>query len=191
MSAENRKFSYDTFLEFVNRSENQKKHFELWFGVLLDMQPRSPLHQLIVFHIGVILYTYVMARKLGIVFGDNNDFALASGLVLRPDTGFLSKERLPKVPQAFYDLAPDLAVEVFAQGRPDAMRKAETYLKHGARMVWMVYPDDRSVWVYRPADDGSMNLRRYEADDKIDGGEVLPGFSVSVHDLFPMVEVED
>jgi Uma2 family endonuclease len=190
MSAADTPIKYDAFLEFVIRPENQDKHLELWYGVIRDMQPRTPVQQLIVFHIGVILYTFAMARKLGVVVNDNNDFALDRDVVLRPDAASIAKERLPKVPLHFFDIAPDLAVEVFSPSRPDVMLKAESYLRYGTKAVWIVYPADRTVWVYRPAEDNSMNVRRYGTDDKIEAGDALPGFSVTVRDLFPAVEVE-
>ena len=47
-------------------------------------------------------------------------------------------------------------------------------------MVWLVYPDRRLVEVLTPTE------RHLLTDDAtINGGEVLPGFSVNIADIFP------
>lgn len=56
------------------------------------------------------------------------------------------------------------------------------YLKSGARQVWILWPDSRSMTVYHP--DGTA--QELGPDAQLDGGDVLPGFSVRVADLFEM-----
>ncbi|RMF82539.1 MAG: Uma2 family endonuclease, partial [Chloroflexi bacterium] len=58
--------------------------------------------------------------------------------------------------------------------------KAQYYLRNGARMVWLVFPKQRIVEIYRPEHDVEI----LTADDTLDGGDVLPGFSLAVRDIF-------
>ena len=53
-------------------------------------------------------------------------------------------------------------------------------------MVWLIYPEQRMVEVYTP--DGDVEIL-FEGD-MIDGGEVLPGFSMPVTEVFddPLAE---
>jgi Uma2 family endonuclease len=66
-----------------------------------------------------------------------------------------------------------------------AQRKALKYLSFGTRLVWVVYPDDQTVDVYRPAEGESATIQVFGVEDTLDGGDVLPGFSLSVRDIFP------
>ena len=54
------------------------------------------------------------------------------------------------------------------------------WLRYGARLVWVVRPDARSVDVHR---EGRPVVALGESDS-LDGMDVLPGFSCAVRDIF-------
>jgi Uma2 family endonuclease len=178
--------TYDAYREFVERPENQSRRFELWHGVIREMPSPTPLHQLIAFYVAVLLHNFVLPRGLGVVFTDNNACVIAPGLVLQPDAAFIAAARLPA---KRYEIAPDLVIEVFSPSNIDMAEKIELYLRHGTRLAWVVYAGSRTVCVYRPNADGSVNSRLLSADDQIDVGEVLPGFAAHVRDFFPTLPV--
>lgn len=78
--------------------------------------------------------------------------------------------------------APDVAVEVLSptDSSTAIRRKTMDYLDAGARLVWLVDDEARTVMVHRP--DGSANLLK-EAET-LSGEDVLPGFSLSLEELF-------
>ncbi len=84
--------------------------------------------------------------------------------------------------QFYYKAPPDLAVEIVSpfDSPRQIRRKAALYLRAGTRLVWVVYPDERFVDVYRP--DGTVAT--LEGEDTLDGGEALPGFRVTVGEVF-------
>ena len=104
--------------------------------------------------------------------------------VLAPDAAFVRADRVPPPGhrQGFAALAPDLVVEVVSPtDRAGAVAdKALRWLESGTRLVWVVYPDRRLVAEHFP--DGTVHLR--QAEDLLDGGDVLPGFRVPVSELF-------
>jgi Uma2 family endonuclease len=57
--------------------------------------------------------------------------------------------------------------------------KVEMYLRAGVRLVWVIVPEDNGVSVHVP------DAPVLTADDVLDGGAVLPGFSCPVRQLFP------
>lgn len=59
-------------------------------------------------------------------------------------------------------------------------QKLREYFAIGVRLVWIVNPASRSVFVYRALTD----VREYAATDSLPGEDILPGFSVPVHELF-------
>ena len=54
------------------------------------------------------------------------------------------------------------------------------WLAFGAREVWVLNPEDTTVTRYRPG----LSPVVLGEDDTLDGGELLPGFSVAVWQLF-------
>jgi Uma2 family endonuclease len=79
-------------------------------------------------------------------------------------------------------VAPDLAVEVVSPSDRDARvtQNAITYLDAGTRLVWVVEPDSQTVTVYTP----DLTARILRAEDTLDGGDVLPGFTLKVAEIF-------
>jgi Uma2 family endonuclease len=80
------------------------------------------------------------------------------------------------------DLAPDLVVEVLSPtDRARGVReKVADWLRAGTRLVWVIDPANRSVTVYRSREDFQQISER----DTLDGGEVVPGFSCNIGDLY-------
>ena len=99
--------------------------------------------------------------------------------------GRLSVEQIEE--EGWLTIVPDLAVEVVSPNDTayEVEQKAREYLGVGARLVWVVYPNIRSVRVHRP--DGTEAMRR--EGDELGGESVLPGFACRVGELFPAPSV--
>jgi len=101
-----------------------------------------------------------------------------------PDVSYYSKERLPLNLRVvkYHDQPPDLCVEVVSPSntKRELREKTKEYFFAGTRMVWIVEPEDRSVTVLVAPDEG----RTLYDDATLEGGEVLPGFSCKVSELF-------
>ena len=59
--------------------------------------------------------------------------------------------------------------------------KVDEYLRAGIRLVWVVFPDTKTIHVYR----SDQEMRRLTESDQLTGEDVLPGFSYDVSELFP------
>ena len=83
---------------------------------------------------------------------------------------------------------PDLAVEI--KSPDDSVRqlreKAAYYLANGARLVWLIYPQQRMIEVYDPDADVEILVE----GDLLTGKEVLPDFNLPVAEVFadPLAE---
>ena len=86
------------------------------------------------------------------------------------------------MPEGFGDVVPDLAVEVLSP--EDRARyvldKVGEYLQAGVRLVWVVDPKRERAVAYRSLTD----VTNLGPDDLLDGGEVVPGFSVRLREVF-------
>lgn len=61
----------------------------------------------------------------------------------------------------------------------DIMEKGQGYLDAGTRLVWVIDPEARAVAAFRPNGPPTFLTE----DDSLDGGDVLPGFTLSLQDL--------
>ncbi|HZT81879.1 MAG TPA: Uma2 family endonuclease, partial [Gemmataceae bacterium] len=79
-------------------------------------------------------------------------------------------------------VTPDLAVEVVSPNdlACEVEEKLLEYLNANVPLVWVVYPQSRTVHVYHP--DGLGRLLREQ--DELTGENILPGFRFPVRDLF-------
>lgn len=132
-----------------------------------------------------LLNNFLWQHDLGTVAGADGTLKLTTGLLRVPDVSFVSWDRLPggRYPDGpIPRLALDLAVEVISKGNTKAEmeRKVREYFEAGTRVVWLVYPKTRTVRVYT----GPGKPVVLKGGDRLEGGEVLPGFSVEVGELF-------
>ena len=104
--------------------------------------------------------------------------------VLCPDMAWIAPGRIPPGTTGYPELTPDLCIEVASPSNARADRlladKAQLWLDFGAREVWVLNPEDTMVTRYRPGRPSVI----LGADDILDGGELLPGFSIAVWRLF-------
>src|SRR5262245_9042674 len=99
---------------------NDGKRRELVRGQLKTMPPAGQEHGFVYMNLGGPLHQFVKTHRLGIVFGAETGFKIASNpdTVRAPDVAFVRRGRIPpgRIPKAFGSIAPDLAVEVVSPG---------------------------------------------------------------------------
>jgi Uma2 family endonuclease len=168
--------------------DHENRPCELVEGTLVE-KPMGIDESEIAGTIHMAVKSFVRPRKLGIVTVADGPVKLFAGLVRLPDVMFASWNSFPErkrpntpVPQ----IAPDLAVEVLSKGntKPEMARKLREYFEAGVKLVWLVDPKTKSVRVYTAVD----QFVRLNEDQTLDGGDVLPGFSVPVAELFVLAE---
>lgn len=101
-----------------------------------------------------------------------------------PDVSFTREDRLPQgpLPDSHVDLAPDLAVEIISKSNTaeGVERKITDYLQAKVRMVWVIYPETRTAYLYTSMD----HVRHIGESGDLDGGDAVPGFRMKLADLF-------
>ncbi len=124
---------------------------------------------------------------LGLVFPDGLPLEIFGGrdYIPRPDGAYISFAKLgsTRPPEGSLRVAPELVIEVVSpsDNAYQVERKVRRYLEAGVEMVWVAYPESRSVHVFRR--DGSSSVVRPPMS--LDGEAILPGFSRPVADFFP------
>ena len=174
-----------TAKEFLERAP-QDKRSELVRGEMIVMDPAGWEHGDLAGNIFGFLREHVRKHNLGRVFAAETGFVLRHDpdTVRAPDAAFVSNERFQaqKRRRGFFDGAPDLAVEVASPGESsdDIQDKVIDYLEAGTRMVIYLHPRTKTITVYSSLD----KIRVLTLKDTLDGGDVLPGFSVPLREIF-------
>lgn len=166
----------------VRRQEG--KVCELVEGVLVE-KAVGYAESLLAAYLIRVLGEFVARRKLGMVTGEAGVMELMPDLVRIPDVAFVSWDRVPgrRVPSAPVPrLVPNLVVEVLSEGNTagEMALKRSDYFAAGVELVWEVDPRARTVTAYTSLTDA---VQRTETD-VLDAGGALPGFRLSLHDLF-------
>ncbi len=106
----------------------------------------------------------------------------------RPDLAFVSAERIAQAPPQpgsdnAWDVVPELMVEVVSPHdlAEEIMERLGEYWAAGAKLVWIVYPTQRLVYVY----ESLRQVRILGEADELDGGIVLPSLRIPIASLFP------
>lgn len=161
------------------------KNYELVRGELYEVMPPNFRHGQIAGEIHALIRDWSRRTQAGSVTVESG-FTLERrpDTVRGPDVSFVAKGRLSRdqARKGFPDLAPDFVAEVRSpdDGWAELRAKAQEYLRAGSRMVVLVEPDE-FIEVWRPGEEPL----RLGLEDELDGGDVLPGFSCGVTDLFP------
>lgn len=159
---------------------------ELVHGELRRMSSAGAWHGAVAAEVLYQIRHHARSQRLGRVFAAETGFWLehAPDTVRCPDAAFVVADRVPPGrPRGYFDGPPDLAVEVTSPNDSYAVvhEKALFWIACGTRLVWVIEPIASLVTVYRPG--GSQQV--LHAEDELTGEDVLPGFSVRVHELFP------
>ncbi len=166
------------------------KRYELINGEIVEMPPPNRINSLIAGLILTALNVFIKEHKIeGFVFGADGGYALSETDVRIPDVSFVYKSRMPDISNMDVIVAPDLAVEVISQGETPRMINDKTalYLNAGTRIVWNVFPDEKVVEVWTKGRGDKLEMQPFTTEDTLDGGDVLPGFTLSVAEIFQQI----
>jgi len=181
MVVQSQRMTVEEFDQFVAQPENTDRLFEYIGGEVIEVVSNQRASA-IAYRLGVFIGMYLLQNQVGgVATGADGGYVIAGERYI-PDIAFVSAARQTEPSdRAYSPIAPDLAVEVLSPSNtPHEMRvKVVNYLSVGTT-VWVVDPDRQQVEVYVPG----QPVRKVGLDGVLDGGDVLPGFSVAVREIF-------
>jgi Uma2 family endonuclease len=161
--------------------------YEVVNGRIVESPPMGSYQSELAFFLAVALDHVVRENRLGKVVVELLFLIdVDANLKRRPDLAFVSAARWPFgkwVPEVeAWEMVPDLAVEVVSKsnGAEEIVEKVGEYFQTGTRLVWVVYPRARQIYVYT----SPTEVRILPESADLDGGEVVPGFRLSLNRLF-------
>ena len=169
-------------------SLNSPWHFERTpEGALQIMAPASPDADDVAAEFTRQVGNWAHIIHFGRTYGSSPGFTMPDGSVREPDAAWISDERLAALPPrgqrpAFPAVVPDLVIEVRSPSDrlPQQQRKMEKWIAYGARLGWLVDPEESRIYVYRPDADPEI----LERPDTISGEPELPGLKVDCADIW-------
>jgi Uma2 family endonuclease len=144
----------------------------------------SDLDSDVVINILRFLRQYLTQWRLGRLLATYHPFLMMDESILCPCIAFSSFQNMPYKPSTVALIPPDFAIEVKSPNdkKKDLRLKAQRYLDNGTLLVWLVFPKTQTVEVY----DGDNDVVTFGMDDTLTGGDVLPGFTLRVADIFKL-----
>lgn len=178
------KVTAEEFETFIELPENSDRLFELIDGEIVEKMPSNPYASYIAQVISFFIQQFLGEHGIeGYVTGEAGGFVV-NGNQFAPDVAYISidhdKELAHKV---YHPIPPELAVEVETNTTNETERRLRQKVLHyrdAGVVLWVVYPETKEIEVYTP----NQPTQRLTVEDVLDGGEVLPGFSVPVRDIF-------
>lgn len=170
----------EEFETLIDLPENSDRLLELVDGEICEKMPTEE-HGEVTGNIFAPLRGFVVAGKMGRVGVEvRHRKSQDRRNSLMPDISFIAGNR-PRVTEGSVPQMPDFAIEV--RSPTDSWRilrqKATYYLANGTRLVWLVDPRRRLVFVLTPDSE-----EIFGEGDILTGGEVLPGFTLAVSEIF-------
>ena len=138
-------------------------------------------HGLVTARIVSHLAQHVHEQRLGAVVAGGTGFRVGiERSILAPDGAFIAASRFENTCSLFQG-APDLAIEVVSPDElyGDVEEKIRWWIASGTRMVVVLTPDNQSVEVIMGRFGKPLTI-----DDTLSGGDVVPGWSLPLRELF-------
>jgi len=176
-----------TLDEFLSIDDDTKPALEYACGEAVQKPMPNRLHSAIQGYLIAVLFPFLERTGLGQVLPEFRCIFGPPGhvRVFVPDLVYIARERLTA--DLYHRAAPDLAVEVLSPDQDMArfVDKIQFYLLHGVRLVWVIDPVRATVAVLTPGHEAVI----LTSGATLDGGDVLPGFSVALDEIFARLKV--
>ena len=167
--------------------DNPDRSFELTAsGELIVMAPVGGESGNSELELGIDLGIWNRQARLGKIFSSSTIFVLPNGAQRSPDAAWVELSRwealTPEQRRKFPPLAPDFVIELrSATDRlPPLREKMEEYRSNGVRLGLLINPKNQQVEIYRSGQEPEI----LESPTSIDCGEVMPGFILSMSEIW-------
>jgi Uma2 family endonuclease len=157
--------------------------------VTQKMSPQGQ-HSLLQFALCERINRFARPRRLAVAFPELR--TIFGGAAYVPDVSVFRWERIPRTPAGelanVFEAAPDLAIEIVSPGQsPNApVRRCVWYADSGVERALLVDPADRSLLQF----EAGLAPRTLRTDEPLDFGAVLPGFRLTVGELFDSLRLD-
>jgi Uma2 family endonuclease len=174
--------SLEDFQRFASLPENEDRLFEFINGEIIEVSPGRTWNSGFGHKLAIAAYLFCKAHGIPCYTSGEQGAYQIQGHVVVPDFAYKHTPLSKDYPDP---VAPEWAVEVISptDKASEIRAKREIYQAAGI-LYWEMYPDLERIDVYAPG----QPARSFSIDDVLDGGQVLPGFTLPVRDLLGSAE---
>jgi Uma2 family endonuclease len=175
---------YATEADVLEIEDREDRLCELEDGILVE-KPMGWYESILAILVAYKISSYLEDHDLGQVLGADGSLKILPRTVKIPDVSFVSWARFPKERlgrRPIPELIPDLVVEVLSDTntKKEMAMKLDRYFKAGVKLVWYIDPESRSATAFT----SPSEFVHVEESGELDGGDVLPGFGLTLTWLF-------
>jgi Uma2 family endonuclease len=170
--------------DLLRKHGRPHKLYELIEGTLVE-KPMGHVESIIAAELIRVLGNFIKQHQLGYFSGADDLIRLMPKVVRGPDVSFTSWTQRPERTadtNAISEVVPSLVVEVLSESntRAEIDAKLKDYFFAGVKLAWVIDPRKRTAAAYTAPDEKTD----IAAGGTLDGGEVLPGFTLPLAALF-------
>ena len=139
------------------------------------------------FNLVVQFGIWVKQDGTGKGFGSSAGFTLPNGAERSPDASWIKLDRWEALTteqrKKFAPICPDFVIELRSPSDTlkSLQKKMEEYIENGARLGWLLDPNNRRVYIYRPG----VEMEKLDNPATVKGDEaVLPGFVLVMDEIW-------
>jgi Uma2 family endonuclease len=132
------------------------------------------------------LFSWIEAHGTGVGFDSSTGFRLPNGATRSPDVAWVSGDRWDALGaderEGFAPICPDFVIELCSPSDDlqEQQAKLDEYIACGARLGWLIEPEERRVFVYRP---DRPPEERHDPEE-LRGDPELPGFVIELKSIW-------
>ena len=130
--------------------------------------------------------TFALPKRLGMAICETA-YQREAKNTRRPDVSYFELAKFPSLELLLQDppvceREPNVAIEVVSPSNTIAEmdQRIEHFFDTGVQLVWIVHPQSKRIYVY----ESTKICTILEIGDTLDGGKVLPGYSLPLTELF-------
>jgi Uma2 family endonuclease len=163
-----------------------ESHFEIIDGVPREKPATVFFANILASFLANSINTFALPKRLGMAVNETA-YQREPKNSRRPDVSYFELAKFPAREILVQDppvaeCEPNLAIEIVSPSNTitEMSRRIAHFFKTGVQLVWVVLPESRQVYVYRSTKDCTI----LEMGDTLDGDGVLPGYSLTLSELF-------
>lgn len=164
--------------------------FEIIDGVMKEKPPMGLFANILASFLANAINNFTLPKRMGMAINET-PYQIDAKNTRRPDVSYYEFAKFPSLEVLIQDppnfeCSPNLAIEVISPSNTVAEmdERIDYFFNTGVQLVWVIHPQSEQVYVYVSKKDCKI----LEVGDVLDGGKVLPGFTLPVAELFNIAD---
>jgi len=178
MTTISKAMTLEEFLAFTSAPENADSSYEFMDGEVIPLSPGRTPHSELEHLIAIAIHNFCRAHNIPVHTSGGDAAYLIADKVVAPDFAYKTTSMIDDYP----DPEPPLLVAeiISPTDKPSHIRRKRTIYEQTQISYWEIYPTEQLIDVYEPG----KPARTLRIDDSLDGGAVIPGFTLPLKELF-------